>query len=317
LVAALRLSLTQQETALIERRGTRNAEAYDLYLRGQAFLRDGTDSTLPKAVAAFRAAIERDPQFAQAHAGLANALAVRGLWRLDVAPEEYEEAFAAIRRAIELEPRMPEAFVARACLLSMQYRNGEAKEAFEEAIRLNPASYEAHYLYARHCFQIGDFAGAVPLFEAAIRLRPDDYTPITLMVGAIERLGRPDLPDVMRRAMWAIDRHLELEPQDGRALQLGAVQAAKLGDARRAEELAERALAARPNEFATYYNLACAFAVLGRRERALDMLDRAVQHGRGNLEWIEHDPDFDPVREEPRFHEIVSRLRARDRGANG
>jgi len=317
LVAALRLSLTQQETALIERSGTRNAEAYDLYLRGQAFLRDGTDSTLPKAVAAFRAAIERDPQFAQAHAGLANALAIRGLWRLDVAPAEYDEAFAAIRRAIELEPRMPEAFVARACLLSLQYRNEEAGAAFEEAIRLNPASYEAHYMYARHCRQIGDFARAVPLFEAAARLRPDDYTPVTLMVGALEKLGSPDLPAVMLRAMRAIDRHLEIEPNDGRALQLGAVQAAKLGDARRAEELAERALAARPNEFATYYNLACAFAVLGLRERALDMLDKAVQHGRGNLEWIEHDPDFDLVREAPRFHEIISRLRSRDRGADG
>ena len=317
LVAALRLSLTQKETALIERRGTRNAEAYDLYLRGQAFLRDGTDSTLPKAVEAFRAAIERDPQFAQAHAGLANALAIRGLWRLDVAPAEYDEAFAAIRRAIELEPRMPEAFVARACLLSMQYRNEEASEAFEEAIRLNPASYEANYMYARHCFQVGDFGRAVPLFEVAIRLRPDDYTPITMMVGAMEKLGSPGVPEVMRRAMRSIDRHLEIEPHDGRALQLGAVQAAKLGDVRRTEELAERALAARPNEFATYYNLACAFAVLGRHERALDMLDSAVQHGRGNLEWIEQDPDFDPVRSQPRFLEIVSRLRSRDRGANG
>ena len=310
LATALRLSLTKQESALIERRGTRNPEAYDLYLRGQAFLRDGTDSTLPKAAAAFRAAIERDPQFAQAHAGLANAMANRGLWRLDVTPVDYEEAFAAIRRAIELEPRMPEAFVARACLLSMQRRNAEAAEAFEEAIRLNPASYEAHYLYARHCFQVGEFARSVPLFETAIRLRPDDYQPITLMVGALQRIGRPDLREVMQRSMLAIERHLEIEPKDGRALQLGAVQAAKLGDARRAEELADRALAARPDEFAVYYNLACAFAVLGLDQRALDFLDHAVQRGRGNLEWIEHDPDFDSLRQHPRFLEIIGRLRA-------
>jgi TolB-like protein len=316
LVTALRLSLTQQETALIERRGTRNADAYDLYLRGQALLRDGTDSTLPKAIAAFRAAIESDPRFAQAHAGLASAVAIRGLWRLDVTPAESDEAFAAINRAIELEPRMPEAFVARACLLSMQYRNAEAGEAFEEAIRLNPASYEAHYMYARHCFQVGEFARSVPLFETAIRLRPDDYTPITMLVGALEKLGRPDVQEAMHRAMRAIDRHLEVEPEDGRALQLGAVQAAKLGDARRAEELAERALAARPNEFAAYYNIACAFAVLGQHERALDLLDRAVRHGRGNLEWIGNDPDFDSVRGHPRFVEIVGRLQAAQRGTD-
>ena len=310
LVAALRLSLTQQESALIERRGTRNAEAYDLYLRGQAFLRDGTDSTLAKAVEAFRTAIERDPRFAQAHAGLANAVAVRGLWRLDVTPADFEEAFAAIDRAIELEPRMPEAFVARACLLSMQRRNAEAREAFEEAIRLNPASYEAHEMYARHCFQVGEFARSVPLFETAMRLRPDDYQPAAMLVGSLKKLGRPELEEAMRRAMQAIDRHLAIEPGDGRALQLGMVQAAMLGDAKRCEELADRALAARPNEFATYYNLACGFAVLGQCDRALDLLDLAVQRGRGNLEWIEQDPDLDPLRGNPRFEEIVGRLRA-------
>jgi tetratricopeptide (TPR) repeat protein len=309
LVGALRLSLTRQETALIERRGTRNAEAYDLYLRGQAFLRDGTDSTLPKAMHAFREAIARDPRFAQAHAGLANAIAVRGLWRLDVSHADYEEAYASVSRAIELEPRMPEAFEARAGLLSLQRRNAEANQAYDEAIRLNPASYEAHYMYARHCFQIGEFARAVPLFETAMRLRPDDYQPVTMMVGALEKLGRPDLQEVMQLAMRAIDRHLEIEPDDGRALQLGAVQAAKLGDARRTEELAERALAARPNEFATYYNLSCAYAVLGQHERALDLLDHAVQRGRGNLDWIEKDPDFDTLRGQPRFEEIIGRLR--------
>jgi adenylate cyclase len=310
LVAALRLSLTQQETALLERRGTRNPEAYDLYLRGQAYLRDGTDSTLPKAVAAFRAALERDPRFAQAHAGLAHAVAIRGLWRLDVTPADYDEAFKAIARAVELEPRMPEAIVARACLLSMQGRAAEASEAFEEAIRLNPGLYDAQYMYARHCFATGEYARALPLFEAAARLRPDDYQPLTMMVGALERLGRPELRAVEERAMQAIERHLAIEPDDGRALQLGAVQAAKLGDHRRAEELCERALAARPGEFATYYNLACVYAVLGRHERALDLLDRAVQHGRGNLGWIEHDPDFDSLRHDPRFEAIVGRLRS-------
>ncbi len=314
LVAALRLSLSRQETALIERRGTRNAEAYDHYLRGQAMLRDGTDSTLPKAVAAFRAAIDCDPMFAQAHAGLANAVAIRGQWRLDVTPAEFKEALEEINRAIELEPRMPEAFVARACLMSMQQRNREASEAFEEAIRLNPASYEAHYMYARHCFATGEFERSVALFEIAIRLRPDDYQPVTMLVGAMEKLGHPEVRQAMQRAMAAIDRHLELEPEDGRALQLGAVQAANLGNLARTEELAGRAMAARPNEFATFYNLGCAFAVLGRREQALELLDRAVQHGRGNLEWFEQDPDLDSLRGDARFEEIVERLRTARRG---
>jgi TolB-like protein/cytochrome c-type biogenesis protein CcmH/NrfG len=309
LVAALEVSLTTQETELLERGGTRNAQAYDLYLRGQAYQRDGTAVTLPKAVAAFRAAIERDPQFAQAHAGLANALALKGTWRLDITPQEVETAFAAAARALELEPRMPEAFVARASLMSMQGRAAEADAAFEEAIALNPASYDAHHLYARHAFAIGEFEKAERYFETAHRLRPDDYQPLCMLAGVREALGRSTYLDAGRTALQAIERHLEIEPDDGRAMQLGTVQAAKLGDAARAESLKQRALALRPTDFATLYNLACAENVLGRTEEALELLDRAVLNGRGNLGWIEHDADFASLRGNPRFEAIVSRLR--------
>jgi adenylate cyclase len=309
LVSALRLSLSRQECELIERHGTRNAEAYDLYLRGQAYLRDGTDSTLPKAVAAFRRAIEHDPGFAQAHAGLASAHAIRGLWRQDVTSEDFDEAFRASARAFELQPRMPEALVARATLLSMQGRATEAAQSFDEAIRLSPGSFEAHYFYARHCFGNGETEKSLPLYEAAVRLRPEDYPARCMLAGALEKLNSPDFAEANERAMQAIERHLELEPEDGRALHLGAVQAAKQGDVAKAEAFAERALAARPNEFATLYNLACAYAVLGRHERALDLLDRAVRHGRGNLAWIEQDPDFGKLRGDPRFEAIVDRLR--------
>jgi TolB-like protein/Flp pilus assembly protein TadD len=310
LVAALQVSLTTQETELLERGGTRNAQAYDFYLRGQAYLRDGTAVTLPKAVATFRAAIERDPQFAQAHAGIANALALEGIWRLDITPQEIELAFAESARALELEPRMPEAFVARACLMSMQGRAAEADAAFEKAIELNPASFDAHHLYGRHAFATGEFAKAERHFEAAHRLRPDDYQLLCMLSGALEALGRSTYREVARRAMEAIERHLEIEPDDGRAMQLGTVQAAKLGDAARADALKQRALALRPNDFATFYNLACAETVLGRRDEALALLDRGVQSGRGNLGWIEHDPDFASLRGDPRFEAIVSRLRA-------
>jgi TolB-like protein/Flp pilus assembly protein TadD len=315
LVAALRGSLTSGEKELLERGGTRNPEAYDVYLRGQHLLRDGTDLTLPQAAELFRAAIERDGEFAQAYAGLANALAIKGLWRLDMTPEEFEQAFAASRRALELEPRMPEAYVAQACLLSMQNQVEPANEAFEEALKLNPSSFHANYMYGRHSFAAGEFEKACRLYEQAARLAPEQYLPYCMLEGALEKLGRRDQSrEAGRRAMLAIERHLQREPGDGRALHLGAVTAAKLGDAARARALSERALTARPDEFATAYNLACAFAILGDRERALELLDRATQRGRGNLAWIEQDPDLDSLRGDPRFETIVDRLRAGTHG---
>jgi TolB-like protein/Flp pilus assembly protein TadD len=318
LVRALRLTLTPLESALLGRGGTSNAEAYDLYLRGQALLRDGTDTTLPQAALLFRQAIERDPGFAQALAGLANALAIKGVWRLDLTEAEFEEAFSASRRALELQPHMPEAHVASACLLSMQGRAPEATLEFEAALRLNPASFEANYMHARHCFAQGEAEQARHLFEAAHRLRPEDYQPLCMLQGTLDQLGlESEARSAGERAMAAIEARLKTDPQDGRALQLGAVQAAKLGDAARARDLAEKAMLARPGSFATAYNLACAFAVLDERDRAVEYLDAAVRYGRGNLGWIEHDADFRSLRGEPRFEAIVNRLRkaARPQGA--
>jgi TolB-like protein/Flp pilus assembly protein TadD len=310
LVRALRLTLTPQELALIDRGGTRNAEAYDLYLRAQALLRDHTDATLPQAAALFAQAIERDPDFAQAHAGLANAIAVKGQWQLGVSPVEFETAIRASQRALDLEPQMPEAYLARACLLSMQGRVAEADRAFEAALDLNPAAYEANYLYARHEFSQGRAEHAAQLFEAAHRLRPDEYQPLCMLEGALQRLGRlAEQRRVLSLAMAALEARLRLEPNDGRALHLAAVSAAKLGDRARFDELAERALQSRAGEFSTAYNLACAYSTLGEIDRAVALLDEAVRSGRGNLGWIEHDADLDNVRGDPRFAAIIARLR--------
>jgi tetratricopeptide (TPR) repeat protein len=262
------------------------------------------------AIECFRDAIRRDERFAQAHAGLANAHAIRGLWRVGMSPADFDEALEASRRALELEPRMPEAYVARACVLDMQGRATEAGQAFDEAIRLNPAYFEAHYQYARHCFQNGEFEKAVPLYDAAVRLRPDDFQALALFAGLLVKMGLKDRwREISKRSMEAIERQLAIDPQDGRALQLGTVQAAALGDRQRSRELAARALVVRPTAFSTFYNVACAYAVLGDRDDALAMLDQAVRHGRGNLEWIEKDPDFDTLRGDPRFEAIVNRLR--------
>jgi adenylate cyclase len=310
LVRALRLSLTPQESSLLERGGTRNAEAYDLYLRGQALVREGGDTSLPQAAALFERAIEADPQFAQAHAGLANALAYAGIWGLDVSAGRIEQALAASRRALELEPRMPEAWVAKGNLLFLQRKSDEAFAAFEEAIRLDPSSYNAHYFYARDLFSAGRAERALAYYEAAERLRPEEYQPPCMLSSTLFSLGRrEEAIAAATRALGVIDARLALQPDDARALHLAAVTSAQLGQRDRALAYIERVLRLRPDEFATAYNVACAYAVLEMREQALASLDRAVRNGRGDLGWIEHDPDFAVLRDEPRFQEIVGRLR--------
>jgi adenylate cyclase len=314
MLKALKLSLDRRETAMLERGGTSSAEAYDLYLRGRSYMRYGTNNR--PAVELFRRALERDPRFAQAHAEIASAIALRGMWRLNVTPAEIEEAMEASRRALELEPLLPEAYVARACLLSMEGKDAAAVEDFEQAIRLNPTAYYTHYLYARHLFATGRIAESVRIYAEADRLQPGDYQVLCMYYGALRKLG-----DVAReqeiavRAMDAIDRQLRLDPDDARALQLGAVTAAIIGRREHALDLAVRALRARPDEFGTAYNLACAYAVLGERDKAIDMLERAARQGGGNLGWIRQDPDFDSLRDDPRFQRLVAVMSGAQDGA--
>jgi adenylate cyclase len=204
---------------------------------------------------------------------------------------------------------MPEAFVAKGNLLFLQGNAEEAFDAFEEAIRLNPSSYEAHYFYARDLFSAGRAQQAVAYYEAAERLRPEEYQPPSMLSTALYSLGRDaEARESVGRALHAIDARLAVEPDDSRALHLGAVLAARLGRRERALSYAHRALELRPGEFATAYNVACTYSVLGLRDEALEMLDRAVSTGRGDLGWIEHDPDFDSLRSEDRFAAIVGRL---------
>jgi adenylate cyclase len=309
MLKALKLSIDRRETAMLGRVGTRNAEAYDLYLRGRAHMRYGTSNR--SAVELLRRALERDPTFAQAHAEIASAIAVRGMWRLDVTPAEIEEAMEASRRALELEPLLPEAHVARACLLSMEGKAEAAAQDFEQAIRLNPTAYYTYYLYARHLFAMGRIDQSVRMYEEADRLQPGDYQVLCMFNGALRKKGDAAAEQAVAvRAMDAIDRQLRLDPDDARALQLGAVTAANIGRREHALELAERALRARPDEFSTAYNLACAYAELGERDKALDMLERAARQGGGNLGWIRQDPDFDSLRDDPRFVRLVSIMSA-------
>ena len=306
MAVALRGTLSREERALIGRGGTANGEAYDLYLRAQAHLRDGTDVTVAIALPLFRDAIRRDPNFAQAHAGLAHALAIKGLWRIAMTGPEFDEAYAAGRRALELEPLMPEAVLARAMLESLQGRVTEADRSFEQAIALNPADFDAHYMYARHCFQAGRFELAAQHYRMAADLDPSDFQALCMLEGTLLKLGnKGEHADVARRAMAAIESRLAHDPRSSRALQLGTVQAARLGLVERSREIAEQAIRYWPEGFSTWYNVACARAVSGDVDAAFEALARALRYGSGNREWIAHDPDFDSLRADPRFRQLL------------
>ena len=116
----------------------------------------------------FRRAIELDPDYAQAHAGLADALTELLLWRLARREDVLDEARTDSRRALELAPVLAEVQVAHAHVLLLACEHEAATNAFERAIALNPRLYEAHYYYGRHCFTCGRLERALDLLERSL-----------------------------------------------------------------------------------------------------------------------------------------------------
>jgi adenylate cyclase len=152
-------------------------------------------------------------------------------------------------------------------------------------------------------------AEAARAFEESARRDPDDYDALTLLCMPYERTGDArGVQSARERALAAADRVLGNNPDDIRALYFSAGALISLGQRQKGIERLEQAIALRPHDFALLYNAACGFARAGDPDRALDLLDRAVDTGRGFRAWIEADPDLDSLRDSPRFKQILARL---------
>jgi adenylate cyclase len=312
-VRALRPRLSPTGEGRLTRAGTQSTQAYEMYLRGRQFLMSLSENGYRFARQMFKGAIELDPAFAQAHAGLADTDHFILAWHLDDAHADTlrPEALAASAEAVRLDPDLAEAHVARGNTLSFGGRGDEAEAEFRRALDLNPALAHAHYFYARHLFGAGRLDDAARHFEETLRLDPDDYATAGLLVSLHK--GRRDgsaARAAALRTIAAVERRLRLNPDDVRALYMAGGAEIQFGDRARGLDYLRRALELSPGDFATLYNVACAYCAAGELDHALDALDRAVGTGRGNRKWIENDADLDPLRALPRFQEILSRLKA-------
>ncbi len=191
----------------------------------------------------------------------------------------------------------------------MSGRDQEAETAFETAVRLDPNLFEALYFHARHCFAAGRPEQAARLYEAAMTVRPEDYQPPLLVAQSYEDLGRPeDAAAVRRLGVRIAQEHLKLNPDDARAVYMAANGLAALGEREQALEWAERARAMRPRDSMVLYNIGCIYSLLGAVDEALSCLEGAVDNGLTLKGWFLHDSNLDPLREHPRFHDLLGRL---------
>jgi tetratricopeptide (TPR) repeat protein len=303
---ALRIKLSPQEEKAIARKQTENAQAYDYYLRGRQFFHQFRRKGFDFARQMFARAIVIDPQYARAFAGVADCCSFLYMY-WDSSEDNLNEAEAASRKALELDPELAEAHAARGLAFALRKDFVNARKEFETAIQLDPKLYEAFYFYARTSFQSGDLQKAAELYEQASRLNPDDYQAASLLVSVYHGLGKPaEAEATERRALRLTERHIELHPDDARALYFGAGILARMGDHKRSFEWARRALAIDPDESGILYNVACVYALLGRTEDAIGCLEKVMAHGTFYKNWAAKDSDLDALRPDPRFQALLS-----------
>jgi len=307
-VDALAVSLSPTESAALRVLPTSSLRAYDCFLRGRQYYYQFDPRGMESAVQLFVHAISLDSGFAQAYAGLADCWCYIFLYS-DRSESVREQALWASCKAVEMAPGSAQAHASYGFALSSAGRDAEAEQAFETAIHLDSEHFEAHYYYARHCFVRGQQAKALSLYEAAQRVRPDDYQTPLLMAQIYADLGRPaDAETCRKRGIKLAEEHLKVNPEDARAVYMAANGLAALGENTRAEAYAERAIAMRPDDAMLLYNAGCIYALLGQCEKALDCLDRAAERGLTQRGWYENDSNLAPLRGLPRFQRLLVSL---------
>jgi adenylate cyclase len=304
IVEQLKVKLLPEEKTAIALIPTENIEAYTYYLRGRQFFHEWTKSYLLLARRMFSKAVELDPHYARAYAGIANCDSALYAWH--AAEVSLDDILEMSAKALGHDPNLAEAHAARGLVLYHHGRHAEAIAEFEQALALDPSLYEANFFYALLLNTRGELAAAARLFERAAEIRLDDYLSPNNLFGIYRALDRPiDQMKWARIGLERAGRALELHPESSGPAHRGAVALAHLGERDRAKEWAARALAIDPGENIAHYNVACVYSLLGELDQAMDHLEKVIpQLSPELMKWLEKDSDLDAVRIHPRYQKL-------------
>lgn len=335
-VRALRVQLSSSERGRIAAHQTADPEAYDLYLKGRFLWNQRTEGSLRSAIEHFQRAIERDPGYAAAHAGLASVYVVLPFFSSVSAADAYPAAKRAAVRALELDRSLGTAHAALGAIYTdYEWDFARAEREFRHAVELEPNDATSRQWYGELLTKVGRHEDAISQLNLARRLDP-----VSLMVNA--QLGyvlysarRYDAAIAQLKSALELDRdfgssHLFLgqaylqqqqydlaEQSLLRALESGWMsdRAAILGYlyARRGQQARALSVLARLEEHARRNgvgsaDLAVVYMGLGKTTLALDWLETAARQRESWMVFLRADPMFDPLRSEPRFEALVRKV---------
>ena len=342
----LRAKLSGSEQQAIAVRPTQNAEAHQLYLRGRYFWNKRTGADLKKAIDYFNQAIGKDPNYALAYAGLADAYVLLSAYAEASPKESLPQAKAAALKALELDSTLGEAHATLAnALVAYDLNFAEANREFERAIELNPNYATAHQWYAETgLVPLGQFEKAVAEVKRALELDPLSLV-INADVGttltnarrydqAIEQLRKTvEMDPGFYYAHWTLGNALELkglteeaiaEYKEAIALNDDPLPRALLGHlyakiGRKNEALAilkqlRELRESSKQRYISPYNLALIHIGLGQKTEAIQLLEETYEERDGyNIAFLKVEPMLDPLRGDPRFEALAQKVFAETR----
>jgi tetratricopeptide (TPR) repeat protein len=315
---------------------TRNLEAYDDYLRGLYYLHRMDQREHEFAVSMLEKAVALDPGFAAAHAALALAY-VSKYFNLDPDPKWKRKAEEEIERSLALDPNLAEAYVARGDL-SWTLSNGFPHEAairdFRKALAINPNQVDARRALGRVYMHVGLFDEALEQWERALRTDPADMWVLYRKAGLLLFAGQPErallelrkYPEIENTqnavlALLWLKRDAEAEqvmekvlkhPRETEVHAANAVLLARRGDVRGAEDAIGKSIQGGQG-FGHFhhaeYDIACAYAAMGRKREALTWLRRTAADGFPCYPLFQKDPLLDPLRGDSEFEAFLGEMK--------
>ncbi|TGQ76521.1 adenylate/guanylate cyclase domain-containing protein [Mesorhizobium sp. M8A.F.Ca.ET.207.01.1.1] len=307
-VAQLRVRLLPEEKKAIELAPTDSVEAYTHYLRGRDYSHIATRANHLMARQSYIRAIELDPGYARAYAGLAVCdVRLQSIYGSSI---QVDDILATADKTLALDPNLAEAHSARGFALSLADRRSEAAAAFEQALTLDPNCHEANRYYAEFCVTGGQFELAATYFLRAMEIKPTDYGAPVMLVNVFRTLGQQNDAELYARiALERAEEELRLHPENANCACLGAIVLAFLGERDRAAKWLGRSLEIDPIDINVQYNAACTYALLGEFERSIDLLEVWLPQAGAEMRlWFKNDSDFASVRSHPRYQKLLELL---------
>ena len=340
---ALHVVLAPQEQARFSRLENVNSEAYDSYLRARPYFGLETTKENEAAIQLLEKAVSVDPGFSLGYAALGTAYRIRAFNVLPQDPQWEEKATAAVEKALELNPDLAEAYVARGFLLwsrANHFAVETAVQDYRHALRLNPNLAEAHHQLSNIYNHVGLLGKAQEEIRQAVALDPLN-TGIRFRVGInllyqgrfqesldsvrdSERFNPPLWAFQTSFALFQLGRRqeaekrvsdfLQLHPDDpgGLLVSMQGLFAAAAGDWRSAEGFIQKARLKEQSYqhfHHTAYIIGSAYALMNQRKQALNYLRAAAEDGFPCYPFFERDPDLDPLRKDQRFIEFTAGLK--------